>query len=332
MKFNYLYICVLWIIVSCNSIKKSNSSGITIVLKQRNDVVDIKPSLKQCLKNLQHCSMIFLPKTHPENPNLKEGSFYTNYLYTAITNSLEKNNIIVDGTKLNAALYATDRPNTYNSKISKELIDDLLIQFIGFEPIKYIATKTEVNRDLSKKETRLLKKQNFIGHKLEFKIIHVLTGETAGHFIYYYTPCTNGCNLSPSKSNYKLQLIKKKDTPMYTDETYKIFEPLLERFISDLKKYENDSVISLPVINKNVQSHNIALMYHPDNRSITFESGNGLTYNLTIKNYSGAKIVEAPVTDKRLLNLNNLPPDTYFLEIKYNSIVVKNEIINVINQ
>ena len=328
MKVKYLYIFILWILVSCHSVKKRYSGSISIVLKQRPDVVDIKPSLEQCLKNLPHCSMIFSPKIHPENQNLKEGHYYTNYLYAALTSSLEKNNIVVDGRKLNSALYGSDKLITDDSYAPKKFIDDLLIEFVGFETIKYYAGKTDVNRDISRKETRLLKKQSFIGQKLEFKIIHILTGETVGHFIYYYTPCTSGCDLSTSKSNSMGQPNKKTGTTINVDETYKIFEPLLQRFTGDLLKYKNDSVVLLP----RVMSHNIALMYHPDNRSITFESGNGLTYNLTITNYSGAKIVNAPVTDKQLFNLNHLPADTYFLEIKFNSIVVKNEIIKVIAQ
>ena len=281
---------------------------------------------------MPHCSMIFSPKIHPENQNLKEGHYYTNYLYAAITSSLEKSNISVDGRKLNSALYGSHQLITDNSYASKEFIDDLLIEFVGFEEVKYYANKTDVNREISGKEARLLKKQSFIGQKLEFKIIHVLTGETVGNFIYYYTPCTSGCDLSTGKSNDTGQLNKKTGTRINVDETYKIFEPLLQRFTADLLKYKNDSVVTLPSVGKHVQSHNIALMYHPDNSTITFESGNGLTYNLTITNYLGVKIVDAPVTDKRLLNLNHLPPDTYFLEIKFNSIVVKNEIISVIDR
>ncbi|MES2132223.1 MAG: hypothetical protein V4506_07715 [Bacteroidota bacterium] len=302
------------------------------MIKQKPDVVDIKPSLEQCLKNRPYCSMIFSPKIHPENQNLKEGNYYTNYLYAAITSSLEKNNIVVDGTKLNSALYGSDKLITDHSYAPKKFIDDLLIEFVGFEAFKYYANKTDINKDLSRKEIKLLKKQCFIGQKLEFKIIHVLTGETVGHFIYYYTPCTNGCDLSTGKSNSTGQLNKKTGTTINVDETYKIFEPLLQRFTRDLLKYKNDSVVTVPGVSRHVQSHNIMLMYHPDNSSITFESGNGLTYNLTITNYLGTKIVDAPVTDKRLLNLNHLPPDTYFLEIKFNSIVVKNEIIKVIDR
>jgi hypothetical protein len=331
MKVNYLCIFILWALVSCNSLKKGYSGDTSVILKQKPDVVDIKPSLKECLGDLPFCAMLFSPKVHPKNQKLKEGRYYTNYLYAAIISSLTNNNIIVNGEKLSSVIYASDKPIPDDPYIFRQPVDDLLIEFVGFEALKYYVSKAGFSSDVSEKEIKGLKKQYFIGQKLEFKIIHVLTGEVVGNFIYYYTPCTDGCNLQTNGSGNTGLINKKTGSTLNVDENYRIFESLLKRFVGDLLKYRNDSTVVAPVT-KTIQSHNITIAFHPDNRSITFESGNKLFYNLTITDFSGERIVNTLVSDKQVINLKHLPTNAYFLEIKFNSIIVKNEIIHVIAQ
>ena len=333
IKSNYLrltiFIFSLCAIISCSTRRKyERFSDVTFTIKQKPDAIYVSPSLKKCLENEPYCSMVFIQKISQQHIISKENNYYYNYLYSAIKNSLTKNNLILDGRMLNGEKFSSDRYGNYPFDTLNKFTNDLMIDFIGFKSVKYYSDKAIPNTSQTKQEISLPKTFSFVGQSLEFKIVHILTGEVIGDFMFNYTPCKNGCNLKCNDETIDENELTDDGKNIDTDEHSKVFEELLRRFISELLKYR---IQPTPVVTTNLKLSDINLIYHPSNSTITFETGNGLTYDLTITNLSGERLFDGQVRDKQLLNLNHLPPATYFLVIKFNDTLIKTELINVIH-
>ena len=277
--------------------------------------------------------MFFSQNVSKQHLVSKENDYYDNYLYSAIINKLTKNDLIIDKQKYNDETFFDDTHCRYSFDTLTELSNDLIIDFIDFTSVKYHTNKVII--DITKQESTFRKTFYYRGQSLKFKINHILTGEIVGNFVFNYTPCTNGCTLIYNKDNFNKNDLyfkrqnKKLDSKIDEDESFKIFEELLNRFISELLKYRNYSEPSItnrdhlkltkidsakhPVLDHT----NIAFIYHPGNSSITFESGNGLTYDLTITNLFGEKLINCIIVDKQLININHLPSGPYNLTVKF---------------
>lgn len=319
-----IFIFSLTTIISCSTKRKyERFSDITYTLKQKPDVVYVSPSLKKCLEKKPYCSMVFVQKISQQHIISKEDNYYNNYLYSAIKNSLTKNELIVDGRLLNGEKFSSDKYGNYPFDTLNKYTNDLMIDFIDFKSVKYYSDKAIPDTTKTKHGISLPKTFSFIGQSLEFKITHILTDEVIGDFVFNYTPCTNGCMLK-----YNNERIDDDGQKIDADEHFRIFEELLNRFISELLKCRTQET---PILTANLNLSDINLIYHPSNSTITFETGNGLIYDLKITNLLGESLFDGPIRDKQLLNLNHLPPATYFLAIKFNSNLIKTELINVIH-
>jgi hypothetical protein len=318
-----IFIFSLCAIISCSTERKYEKfSAVSFTIKQKPDLVYVSPSLKKCLEKKPYCSMVFIHNIIQQRVNSKEDNYYGNYLYSAIKNSLIKNDLIVDGRMLNGEKFSSDIYGNYPFDTLNKYTNDLMIDFIGFKSVKYYSDKAIPDTSKTKQEISLSKTFSFTGQSLEFKITHILTGEVIGDFMFNYTPCKNGCNLK-----YNNESLDDENQKIDADEHTVIFEELLNKFIAELLKYR---VQPTPIVATNLKLSDINLIYHPNNSTITFETGNGLTYELTITNLLGERLFDGPVRDKQLLNLNHLPPATYFLVVKFNGNLIKTERINVI--
>ena len=75
----------------------------------------------------------------------------------------------------------------------------------------------------------------------------------------------------------------------------------------------------------------VRLYPNPSNGNITIETADDLSYNLTVYNVLGEKVVDLTVSNKQTLNLNSLPSATYIVLINYNGSLIKTERISIIH-
>ena len=76
---------------------------------------------------------------------------------------------------------------------------------------------------------------------------------------------------------------------------------------------------------------NIKLYPNPSSGNITIETADDLSYNLTVYNVLGEKVVDLTVSNKQTINLSSLPSATYVVLINYNGSLVKTERISIIH-
>jgi hypothetical protein len=70
---------------------------------------------------------------------------------------------------------------------------------------------------------------------------------------------------------------------------------------------------------------------NPSNGNITIETGDELSYNLTVYNVLGEKVVDLTVNNKQTINLSSLPSATYVVLINYNGSLIKTERISIVH-
>jgi hypothetical protein len=70
---------------------------------------------------------------------------------------------------------------------------------------------------------------------------------------------------------------------------------------------------------------------NPSAGNITIETADDLSYNLTVYNVLGEKLIDVTVANKQSINLNSLPSATYIVLINYNGSLVKTERISIIH-
>ena len=276
-------------IFSCSNLKRyERFSGVSYKIKPKPDEIYLSPSLKKWLEKKPYCPMFFSQIISQQHIVSKENDYYDNYLYSAIINKLSKSGLIKDGEIDTEETLIDDNYCRYSFDTVIKLPSDLIIDFIDFKSIKYHTNK--VITDTIKQEATFRKTFYYRGQSLKFRITHILTGEVAGNFVLNYTPCINGCTLIYNKDDfgkndlYFRRQNKKLDSKIDEDEKYKIFEELLNRFISELLKYrdypeshkihrnyiESNKMDSLE--HQNLNYENVKFGYQSGDSNIKFES------------------------------------------------------------
>ena len=104
------------------------------------------------------------------------------------------------------------------------------------------------------------------------------------------------------------------------------------------KQYSNVCETASPSSSRMADQHvngamatNITLYPNPSNGNITIETADDLSYNLTVYNVLGEKVVDLTVSNKQTINVSSLPTATYIVLINRNGSLVKTERISIIH-
>jgi hypothetical protein len=130
------------------------------------------------------------------------------FAYNSIYNTVEKEIAKAGFTVRDRGLFQQVLENTTvdYSKIKELTGTDLILELVGYEKIKY-PVPSYIDQDGNEKATKagltISREKDFTitgekdftitGAKAEFKIISVKENDFVGSYIFYSTPCTNGC-------------------------------------------------------------------------------------------------------------------------------------------
>jgi hypothetical protein len=112
---------------------------------------------------------------------------------------------------------------------------------------------------------------------------------------------------------------------------------MVDIFNITYKKYTNkcdfsdDGNQSRLASKQSAQVSGIILYPNPSSGTITIETADDLSYNITVYNVLGEKVFEGTVLNKQSINLNYLPSATYIGLIKQNDSIIKTERISIIH-
>lgn len=223
-------------IISSSSSKLVTTNG-EIRLQPKKDDIFTKPSLSQYLKSTKNPTIVLRVPNQVDNV-LEESKYSKSQIYNTIEKEFAKADFIVR----DRALYqkVLDQTTTTDYSKIKELTDtDLIIEFIGFETVKYYTNKYTDSKGRAKTSNT-----NFTlpGSKVEFKLIRVKENDIVGSYTFHYTPCISGCNYSFDAAgnlyqpNQKGKAITQPYEFVSSDELEDFFKTSSQRLIKELKK------------------------------------------------------------------------------------------------
>jgi hypothetical protein len=160
----------------------------TIKLPEKKDEIFSKPSLSRILQTASNLSIV-LRVPGQITKVLEEGKFATNSIYNTVEKEIAKAGFTVR----DRGLFQQVLENTSvdYSKIKELTGTDLILELVGYEKVKYPVSdyKDQDGNEKAVKASGL----TITGAKAEFKIISVKENDFVGSYIFYSTPCTNGC-------------------------------------------------------------------------------------------------------------------------------------------
>ncbi len=160
-----------------------------IKLNQRQDDTFTKPSLVGYLASTKSPTIVLRVPNQVDNI-LDENRYSKSQIYNTIEKEFAKANFIVR----DRALYqkVLDQKVTSDYSAIKELTNtDLILEFVGFEAVKYYTNKYT---DRKGKERTSVANLTLTGNKIEFKLIQVKDNDLVGSYTFHNTPCTSGCS------------------------------------------------------------------------------------------------------------------------------------------
>ena len=159
----------------------------TVKLVETKDDIFTKPSLTKILQTTSNLSIV-LRVPGQITKVLEENKFASNSIY----NTVEKEIARAGFTVRDRGLFQQVLENTSvdYSKIKELTGTDLILELVGYEKVKYPISKY---RDNAGNEKTNKSPFAITGAKAEFKLISVNENDFVGSYVFYSTPCTNGC-------------------------------------------------------------------------------------------------------------------------------------------
>lgn len=193
MKTNFIRFCTLtflFSLLSCMPTYVSNMKLVsgTIKFDAKEDDIFTKPSLVNYLKKTKEPSIVLrVPKSG--NGVLEEDIQNDSKIYGTIEKELSKANFKVRDRGLFYKLTEDNKVSDY-SKLKDLTNTDLILEvsernFIKFNTNKYI----DLNGNSKTAPFNIM----VYGQKIEFRLIKVKDNDLVGSYVFYYTPCLDGC-------------------------------------------------------------------------------------------------------------------------------------------
>lgn len=227
-------VAVLGSATSKNAISYTTGS---IKLIPKKDDVFTKPSLVQYLKSTNNPTIVLRVPNQVDNV-LEENRYSKNQIYNTIEKEFAKADFIVRDRALYQKVLEQNRATDY-SKIKELTNTDLIIEFVGFENVKYYTNKYTDQKGREKTTDANL---TLTGSKIEFKLIRVKDNDLVGSYTFHYTPCTSGCSYTFDKMGtlYSPTVKSKAITKPYefvsSDALEEFFKLSAQRLIREMKK------------------------------------------------------------------------------------------------
>ncbi len=170
---------------SCLTYQIEHVEG-TVKFSPKKDDVFTNPKLRNYVAKTPNPSIV-LRVPDAEKSILSESKYGNSNIYSAIEKELMKANFAVrDRALFNQTLKSGDN---YDN-IRKSTNTDLILEVIESAPIKLTTNRYTNKRGRAKTAKFPIV---YYGFKVEFKIISVKENSLVGNYIFYYTPCLNGC-------------------------------------------------------------------------------------------------------------------------------------------
>lgn len=160
----------------------------TIKLTSKKDDIFTKPSLIQYLKSTNNPTIVLRVPNQVDNV-LEENRYSKSQIYNTIEKEFAKADFIVRDRALYQKVLDQNVTSDY-SKIKELTNTDLIIEFVGFDNVKYYTNKYTDQKGREKTTDANL---TLTGSKIEFKLIRVKDNDLVGSYTFHYTPCTSGC-------------------------------------------------------------------------------------------------------------------------------------------
>lgn len=224
----------------------------TVKFDAKESDIFTKSSLIEYLKSTKEPSIVLrVPKSG--NNVLDENVYNDSKIYGTIEKELSKANFRVRDRGLFNKLTEDNKVTDY-SKLKELTNTDLILEVVERSNVKY---NTNKYIDLKGKDKTAPFNILVYGQKIEFRLIRVKDNDIVGNYIFYYTPCMNGCTQTYSENgmtypiNYKdkrTQMEKMQDRmlPKTAPSPYDLiidktelenfFEISIKRLIRELKQ------------------------------------------------------------------------------------------------
>jgi len=159
----------------------------TVKLAEKPDEIFSKPALSQFLKSVKNLSIV-LRVPGQVTKVLEEQKYSSNSIYNTIEKEFAKAGYIVR----DRALFQQVLENTSvdYSKIKELTGTDLIVEIVGYQKVIYSLTSYT---DSAGNDIKLSTGSTITGIKAEFKIISVKENDFVGSYVFYSTPCVEGC-------------------------------------------------------------------------------------------------------------------------------------------
>jgi hypothetical protein len=160
----------------------------TVKLSEKKDEIFTKPFLAQYVQTTKNLSVVLrVPGTLTKL--LDESRFASNSIYNTAEKEFAKANFTVR----DRGLFQQVLENTSvdYSKIKELTGTDLIIELVSYEKLKYPVLRYS---DQAGNEKATAPGFIITGAKAEFKIISVKENDFVGSYVFYSTPCTDGCS------------------------------------------------------------------------------------------------------------------------------------------
>jgi hypothetical protein len=159
----------------------------TVKLTEKPDEVFSKPALSQFLKSVKNLSLV-LRVPGQVTKVLEEQKYSSNSIYNTIEKEFAKSGYTVRDRGLFQQVL--ENKGVDYSKIKELTETDLIVEIVGYQKVLYPLISYT---DSAGNEIRLKTGFTITGIKAEFKIISVKDNDFVGSYVFYSTPCVNGC-------------------------------------------------------------------------------------------------------------------------------------------
>lgn len=203
----------------------------TVKFQPKKDDLFTKSDLQKLLKENQTPSIVIrVPKSN--NFILNEDNYSNSDIYSVIEKELTKSGFLVRDRGLFNKIVMDNKIVNY-SELGNKTDTDLILEVVSFKNVKFVTNKYVNNRG---KEKVAPFDVRYKGVKIEFKLIKVDNNSVAGNYVFYYTPCVNGCSRLYFSNGLNYPINYKGNVPWITKHEYIIDKTGTEEFYSSVAK------------------------------------------------------------------------------------------------